>query len=205
MNTLKHMNLQLFAEETNTSTETETKTTETDTTTADSVGETKEKTFTQAELDTLIKDRLARATKNQPTKDELKAFKEYQETQKTDAEKAIEAQKQIDGKITAANERLIKAEIKGLDGYDTKLLSRLVDKSLITVDDNGDVTGLEEQLEALEAEFPMIKKQVQQQTGTGANPPAGKPNTLETEYDEAMKAGHLAEAIAIKNKIFSKS
>ncbi len=64
-----------------------------------------EKTFTQADVDKLIKDRLAREKKGQPSKEELKAFKEWQETQKTNEEKNAE-------KITAAETKVKEAEAK---------------------------------------------------------------------------------------------
>lgn len=43
-----------------------------------------EKTFTQTELDAIVKERLARAVKGLPVKEELAAFKKWQEEQKTD-------------------------------------------------------------------------------------------------------------------------
>lgn len=49
-----------------------------------------EKTFTQDEVNSMIKDRVARANKNMPSKDELKAFKEWKESKKTEAEKQSE-------------------------------------------------------------------------------------------------------------------
>ena len=41
-----------------------------------------EKTFTQKELDDIVKQRLDRAKKDMPTKDELKAFREWKDSQK---------------------------------------------------------------------------------------------------------------------------
>ena len=42
-----------------------------------------EKTFTQKELDDIVKQRLDRAKKDMPSKDELKAFREWKDSQKT--------------------------------------------------------------------------------------------------------------------------
>ena len=42
-----------------------------------------EKTFTQKELDDIVKQRLDRAKKDMPSKEELKAFKAWQDSQKT--------------------------------------------------------------------------------------------------------------------------
>jgi len=46
-----------------------------------------EKSFTQADLDAIVKERLARASKGLPAKDELAAFRKWQEEQKADASK----------------------------------------------------------------------------------------------------------------------
>ena len=58
-----------------------------------------EKTFTQEELDKIVQDRLDREKKKMPSKEELKAFKEWQESQKTaeqkQAEKDAEYQKTL--------------------------------------------------------------------------------------------------------------
>lgn len=60
-----------------------------------STNEGAEKTFTQKELDEIVKQRLDRAKKDMPSKDELKAFKEWQDSQKT-------AEQLSQEKITAA-------------------------------------------------------------------------------------------------------
>lgn len=49
-----------------------------------------EKTFTQSEFTKALKDEVARKTKGMPTKEELKAFNEWKESQKTEAEKQSE-------------------------------------------------------------------------------------------------------------------
>lgn len=60
-----------------------------------STNEGAEKTFTQAELDDAIKRRLERERKGMPSKDELKAFHEWQDSQKTAEQLSAE-------KLTAA-------------------------------------------------------------------------------------------------------
>ena len=59
--------------------------------------------------------------------------------------------------IAKAKESVINAEIKALQGYDNKLLARLIDSSKLTVDDSGKVTGLDEAVKAVEAEFPGVR------------------------------------------------
>ena len=49
-----------------------------------------EKTFTQEELDKIVQDRLDREKKKMPSKEELKAFKDWQESQKTAEQKQAE-------------------------------------------------------------------------------------------------------------------
>ena len=49
-----------------------------------------EKTFTQKELDDIVKQRLDRAKKDMPTKEELKAYREWKDSQKTAEQKAAD-------------------------------------------------------------------------------------------------------------------
>lgn len=80
--------------EENTNTVPETKSTETtqqETEPAKSAENTPaEKTFTQKELDDIVKQRLDRAKKDMPSKDELKAFREWKDSQKTAEQKAAD-------------------------------------------------------------------------------------------------------------------
>ena len=57
----------------------------------DKEAQKEEKTFTQADVDKLIQDRIAREKKNQLSKDELKAYNDWKESQKTEEEKKNEA------------------------------------------------------------------------------------------------------------------
>lgn len=56
------------------------------------------------------------------------------------------------------NDRLVGAAIRALGGYDTKLLEKLIDRSKITVADDGTVEGLEAAAETAAAEYPAVKK-----------------------------------------------
>lgn len=49
-----------------------------------------EKTFTQEQLNKIVKERLEKEQKKMPSKEELKAFKDWKESQKTEAEKQAE-------------------------------------------------------------------------------------------------------------------
>jgi hypothetical protein len=93
-------------------------------------------------------------------------------------------QKTVTEAVSKANARLISAEIKSLEGYDAKLLDRLVDRSKITIDEAGEIKGLSEQLPALEAEFPAIKKAFV--PANAANPANSGEKSLRDRYNEAM-------------------
>jgi len=114
-------------------------------------------------------------------------------------------QKQLTDVLTKANERLLQAEIKGLAGYDAKLVARLLDRSKVIIADDGTITGLTEAAEALAVEFPQVKL-VQMQTNTTGNPAQAKSlgelDQLKADYAAAVKANNLPEQINLKNKIF---
>lgn len=71
------------------------------------------KTFTQAEVDKIIGERLKRERDKAPTADELKAFGEWKKSQQTEAEKAAEREKELAQALTdAENLRRENAVIK---------------------------------------------------------------------------------------------
>lgn len=77
-----------------------------------STNEGAEKTFTQKEVDEIVKQRLSRATKDMPSKDELKAFKEWQDNQKTAEQRNAEKITAAENGRTAAEKRAEAAEAK---------------------------------------------------------------------------------------------
>lgn len=64
-----------------------------------------EKTFTQAEVNELIRVRLERERKGQPTKDELTAFRNWQNSQKTAEQKAADDLKAAQDAQSAAEQK----------------------------------------------------------------------------------------------------
>ena len=115
--------------------------------------------------------------------------------------------KEITSAIAKANERLVMAEIRAQQGYNTKLAEKLIDKGQIKIDDDGNVTGVVEALTALAVEYPEIVKK-----GNAPPPSANPPNVdtpqtdidkLTTQHAEALKNGRLGEAIALKNQLFT--
>ena len=71
-----------------------------------------EKTFTQEEVNRMIKDRVAREKKGQLSKEELKAYQEWKESQKTEAQKQSEALTNAEAKVKAEEERANTLEAK---------------------------------------------------------------------------------------------
>ena len=71
-----------------------------------------EKTFTQKELDDIVKQRLERAKKDMPSKDELKAFREWKDSQKTAEEKAAEQLAEVAAARDSAEREKSRLEIK---------------------------------------------------------------------------------------------
>ncbi|MEG1004345.1 MAG: hypothetical protein RSD13_05050 [Clostridium sp.] len=74
--------------------------------------EKEDKTFTQADVDKLIKDRVAREKKGQLSKDEIKAYQDWKESQKTDEEKKNEALTNAEKAKQNAEERANTLEAK---------------------------------------------------------------------------------------------
>lgn len=71
-----------------------------------------EKTFTQEEVNRMIKDRVAREKKGQLSKEELKAYQDWKESQKTEAQKQSEALTNAEAKAKAEEERANTLEAK---------------------------------------------------------------------------------------------
>lgn len=110
--------------------------------------------------------------------------------------------KNMNTALEKANERLLQAEIKSLDGYDVKLVSRLLDRSKIMIEEDGTIKGLKEAVEELENEFPQIRKGTQ---NGGANPPtnnATEVEVLEQKLKQAHKDGDALSIVSLTRQIF---
>lgn len=69
-------------------------------------GGQEQKTFTQEELNTIVETRLAKAKKDMPSKEELQAYNEWKEAQKTEQEKMAEKETEYQ-KVLAEKEQII--------------------------------------------------------------------------------------------------
>lgn len=70
------------------------------------------KTFTQAELDAIVKQRLERQAKGQPTKEEMDAFHKWQDSQKTAEQLSHEKISAAESGRAEAEKKLAAAEAK---------------------------------------------------------------------------------------------
>lgn len=58
--------------------------------------------------------------------------------------------------LEAANQRVINAQLRTLEGYDAKLLAKVIDLSEVKVAEDGTVTGLKEAAEKAAQEYPAV-------------------------------------------------
>ncbi len=113
----------------------------------------------------------------------------------------VNQDKAIATALEKANSRLLSAEIKSLDGYDHKLVEKILDRSKVTIAEDGNVEGLKEAVEALATEFPAVK--IPPKGGGGANPPPAGVKTAQDEYDEAVKQAYAnPRDESLKRKVF---
>lgn len=95
--------------------------------------------------------------------------------------------KQQTAALETANKRLIGAEIRTLEGYDHKLLEKLIDLSGIKVAEDGTVTGLKEAAEAVAKDFPAVLK-TPPQFSRGTKGPSEDMNSAKDRANAALRA-----------------
>ena len=133
-----------------------------------STNEGAEKTFTQKELDEIVKQRLERERKGMPTKDEMKAFKAWQDSQKTAEQISAE-------KVTAAENGKAEAE-KRAEAAEAKCVAFSKGVSAEAVDDVialaaakvGDNKTMEQAIDEVLAKYPSFTKAAPPKITTGA-------------------------------------
>lgn len=184
----------------------------------------------QAELDRIVADRLARERKKaekfadyDDIKTKLTALEQAEaereaakltETERLQAEKA-EAEKkaqEAEGKgaaaLAAANQRLINAEFKviareaNVPAERLAAALKLADLASVTVDDNGDVVGAKEAVEALVAAHGYLVEKTQPKPIGGASggkedpPDKTKEQLLKEAADKARRTGRIEDRMA---------
>ncbi|MBJ6364156.1 scaffolding protein [Paenibacillus sp. GCM10012307] len=194
--------------------------------------EPKPLTMTQAEFDAKIADRITRERKKFSDYDELKsklsefenAEAERQRAAMTEQERvqaelaaAKKAAEEAEGKsaatLKAANDRVIKADFKlaaasaniRQDALDDAFL--LADKAGITVDDDGNVKGIKEALDALVAAKPYLIEVTTpnkpRSIGDPNNPAEEQRKTLEVQLEDAEKRKDFGKVVELSNKILN--
>jgi hypothetical protein len=126
------------------------------------------RTFTQADLDRIVQDRVARERKKYEGHAELakkaKAFDELQEAQKSELEKAearaAKAEADAAEAVAKANARLVEsaivAEASKQGASNPALVRKLIETDAVTVGDDGQVAGVEDAVKALLADNPEL-------------------------------------------------
>lgn len=146
-----------------------------------------EKTFTQADVDRLIQERVAREKKNQLSKDELKAYNEWKESQKTEEEKKNEALTNAENARIAAEERANSLEAK-VTCLSKGVIATSVDdvvilaKAMVT-----DEITIEKAIDKVLEKYPSFKGEQQQEDNKGFIIGAGAEN-LKGNANDALAA-----------------
>ena len=121
------------------------------------------KTFTQEELDKIVNERVDRSKKDQPSKEELEDFKQWQESQKTEEEKKNEALTNAETARVAAEERALLAETK-VTCLSKGVVATSIDDVVILAKAmvNDDLT-MEQAIDKVLEKYPSFKGEKEQQ------------------------------------------
>ncbi|WP_427050379.1 scaffolding protein [Paenibacillus sp. TC-CSREp1] len=187
------------------------------------------KTFTQEELDAIVRDRLARDRKGREDYDDVKAKltaleqaeedrkkAELSATERLEAEKAEaleraqKAEQAKEAALTAANQRLIKAEFKAVarelnvraDALEDAYV--LANLTSVSVDENDNPVGVEDAVKALLTNKPYlvdVPKKPQPIGDAKPNPGDDERRTLEQQLSDAKKSKDFAKVIELSNKL----
>ncbi|WP_440961263.1 scaffolding protein [Paenibacillus nitricinens] len=180
-----------------------------------------DKTFTQADLDRVVAERLARDRKGREDYDDIKTkltaleqaeaereAAKLSDTERLEAEKAAalaaaeSAKAERDRALTTANQRLINAEFKSLAREANVPADRLVaalklaDLSAVTVDDDGNAVGVKEAVDALILAEPYLANTAgggSRQIGGDTNGGSRKPGTDGLSTREKLSAGYASK------------
>lgn len=147
-----------------------------------------EKTFTQADVDKLIQERVARERKNQLSKEELKAYQEWKESQKTEEEKKNEALTNAEKAKLVAEERANNLEAK-VTCLSKGVVATSVDdvvilaKAMVTEE-----VTIEQAIDKVLQKYPSFKGAQQQEEQKGFVIGAGSQQQKENTNDALARA-----------------
>ena len=119
-----------------------------------STNEGAEKTFTQSELDEIVKQRLERQKKGQPSKEEMDAFHKWQDSQKTAEQLSAEKISAAESRAAEAEKKAAAAEAKAYaysKGVNAEAVDDVIALAIPKADDN---TTMEKAIEAVIAKYP---------------------------------------------------
>lgn len=147
-----------------------------------------EKIFTQADVDKLIQERVARERKNQLSKEELKAYQAWKESQKTEEEKKNEALTNAEKAKLAAEERANNLEAK-VTCLSKGVVATSVDdvvilaKAMVTEE-----VTIEQAIDKVLEKYPSFKGEQQQEEQKGFIIGAGSQQQKENTNDALARA-----------------
>ena len=130
------------------------------------------KTFTQAEVNEIVKQRLERQAKGQPSKEEMDAFRKWQDSQKTAEQLSAEKISAAQTAASEAEKRAAAAEAKCLafsKGVSNEAVEDVIALAMNKVDDN---TPIDKAIEAVIAKYPSFcsaKSEAPKGITTGVN------------------------------------
>ena len=155
-----------------------------------STNEGAEKTFTQKELDDIVKQRVERAKKGMPNADELKAFHEWQDSQKTAEQRTNDLINEAKNAQSAAEKRAEAAEAK-YTALSLKVRADAVDDVItLAMSKVNDETDIESAIKAVIKKHPHFAVQEEDKPTSGIpryTGPAGS-GTVVSGSDDAIRA-----------------
>lgn len=126
---------------------------------------TKEKTFTQDEVTKMINEKVIAAQKSQPSKEELEAFKQWQDSQKTEEQKKDETINNAEKAQRAAEERALLAETKVICLSKGIVPTTVDDVVVLAKNMVNDTTTMEQAIDKVLKKYPAFKGQQDEQNG----------------------------------------
>ena len=151
------------------------------------------KTFTQEEVNSIVEERLAKAKKNMPTKEELQQYNEWKETQKTEQEKINDKINQLqanNGTLTNENSQL-KAQLEVINSNAKKEFVRFVKSEVLAM--VNETTDLKTAIKSYKKDNPqyfgdtVIKKT---QTSPSLNAGGDKPQTTNDIMNNILRGAN---------------
>lgn len=151
------------------------------------------KTFTQEEVNSIVEERLAKAKKNMPSKEELQQYNEWKETQKTEQEKINDKINQLqtnNGTLTNENSQL-KAQLEVLNNNAKKEFVRFVTSEVLAM--VNETTDLKTAIKSYKKDNPqyfgdtVIKKT---QTSPSLNAGGDKPQTTNDIMNSILRGNN---------------